>query len=156
MPSITVTTQTTIRRSPDEIFAFIAEPENDPQWCPTVEEIHQIAGDGPGLGAKYAMSHAPGGMKFEAVVEIVAYVPYERMEWRMTDKGHVLDGVYLLEEVEEGTRLTQKSHFRFTGLLRIPSFFLKGVIQKDIQKEMDGQFEKLKRMLELEPANEVL
>lgn len=147
-----VSVETDIGRPVEEIFAFIAEAENDPRWCPSVKEIERIAGERPGRGARYRMRHTPGGMTFEATVETTVYEPHERIEWLVTDSGHELHIVYELEPVDgnAATRLRQTSHVQTRGWLRIPGFFLKGYIKKDMKKEMNKQFQNLKQLLEKE------
>jgi uncharacterized protein YndB with AHSA1/START domain len=151
MLTFTVQESVTINRPIQAVFTFIADAENDLRWCPAVKEIEQIAGDGPGLGARYRMVHTPGGMKFHATVEIVAYEPPRLMKWVMTDGGHRLHGTYQLEAVHGGTRLTQTSQITFAGWLRIPGLFMKRVIAREVQKELGKQFANLKQLMEGEP-----
>ncbi len=145
-----VSVDTVINRPVEDVFAFIADAENDPQWCPSVKEIKRIAGDKPGPGARYRMRHEPGGMKFDAIVETTHYQPPEKIEWSMTDSGHELRIVYELESADGSTvtRLRQTSHVQTRGWLRIPGFVMQRFIQKDMQKEMNKQFQNLKRVLE--------
>ena len=142
-----------IQRPIEEVFTFIANAENDPRWCPSVKEIERIAGNEPGLGARYRMLHAPGGMKFKATVETTVYEPFERIEWLMTDSGHKLHIVYDLEPVQgEATLLRQTSHVETRGWLRLPGLVMKSYIAKEMEKEMMGQFERLKHLLEEDAA----
>lgn len=145
-----VTATTTIDLPVKEVFAFIADAENDPRWCPSVKEIERVAGEEPGQGARYRMLHTPGGMKFQATLETKVYQPDERIEWLMTDKGHELHIIYELEPVDNntGTRLTQTSNVQTRGFLRLPGVLFKRFIQKDIEKEMNKQFQNLKQLLE--------
>ena len=142
--------ETVIKRPIEEVFAFIAEAENDPLWCPSVKEIKRIAGEKPGAEARYRMLHAPGSMKFEAIVETTVFEPFERIEWIMNDSGHRLHIVYELEALEGGlvTRLKQTSHVETRGWLRLPGLVLRGYIGREMEKEMKVQFESLKHLLE--------
>jgi uncharacterized protein YndB with AHSA1/START domain len=137
-----------INRPIDEVFAFIADAQNDVKWCPAVKSIEPISGNGPGPGAKYRMQHTPGGMKFEATVEVVAYEPPHRLQWIMRDSGHTLHGRYQLEAVNGGARLTQTSQITFEGWLRIPGLLMKRFIARDVQKELGKQFGNLRKLLE--------
>lgn len=143
-----------IERPVEEVFAFIADAENDPRWCPSVKEIERVAGEKPGQDAKYRMIHTPGGMKFNATLRTTAYEPHERIEWLMTDKGHELHIIYELEPTEDktATRLSQTSQVQTGGWLRLPGMLFKGFIRKDIEKEMNKQFQNLKQVLEKQTA----
>lgn len=149
-PMFSVRVETVIQRPIEEVFAFIADAENDPRWCPSVKEIERVVGEKPGAGARYRMLHAPGGMKFKATVETTVFEPSERIEWLMNDGGHRLHIIYELAAVEGGlaTRLKQTSHVETRGWLRIPGRLLKGYIGREMEKEMKAQFEKLKHFLE--------
>jgi uncharacterized protein YndB with AHSA1/START domain len=140
-----------INRPIDEVFAFIADAKNDPRWCPAVKSIEPISGNGPGPGAKYRMQHTPGGMKFDATVEVVAYEPPRLLKWTMLDSGHTLHGRYELEAINGNTRLTQTSQITFEGWLRIPGLLMKRFIARDVQKELGKQFGNLSKLLEERP-----
>jgi uncharacterized protein YndB with AHSA1/START domain len=150
MFTFTVQESVTIDRPIAEVFDFIADPTNDPRWCPSVKEIEQIAGNGSGPGTRYRMHHTPGGRDYDASVEITASNPPNSLKWLMTDKGHTLRGTYELEAVDGKTRVTQTSEITFEGWLRIPGLFMKRVIAREVQKELGKQFTNLKQILESE------
>ena len=39
-----------IARPPEDVFALVAEPANDPRWCAKVRSVEQVLGAGPGPG----------------------------------------------------------------------------------------------------------
>ena len=150
MFTFTVDESVTINRPIEEVFDFIADNENDTAWCPSVKDIRRISGNGPDKGATYEMHHTPGGMAFDAVVEVVGYERPHSLKWVMTDGGHTLHGVYELEAVNGKTRLSQTSEITFEGWLRIPGLFMKPFVARDVQKELGKQFAQLKEILEKE------
>lgn len=150
MFSFTVNESVTIERPMEEVFDYIAEGENDVEWCPSVERIERISGNGPGPGVRYRMHHTPGGMDFDAKIEVVAYERPRVLKWVMTDSGHTIRGTYELEAVNGHTRLTQTSQITFEGWLRIPGLFMKGRIAGEVEEELRKQFANLKRVLESE------
>lgn len=150
MFTFTVNERVTIDRPVQEVFDYIAEGENDVEWCPAVKEIKRISGNGSGPGVRYRMHHTPGGMGFDATVEVVEYDRPNRLKWVMTDSGHTLHGTYELEAVNGQTRLMQTSQITFEGWLRIPGLFMKGRIAKEVEEELRTQFANLKRVLERE------
>jgi len=150
MFTFTVEEAVTIDRPIEEVFAFVADSENDPRWCPSVKEIEPLGGNGSRPGTRYRMHHAPGGMKFEAIVEIVECSPPHTLKWVMTDSGHTLHGAYELEAMNGKTRLIQTSRITLEGWLRIPGLFMKRFIARDVQNELGKQFAALKEVLETE------
>ena len=155
MFTFSVQESTTIDRPIEEVFNYIADCRNDIEWCPSVKAIRQVAGSGPGPGARYEMHHEPGGMSFDAEVEVIEFEQPHRLSWVMTDAGHTIHGTYKLEPTSTGgTRLTQTSKVTFERWLRIPGLFLKGVIAKDVRKELNKQFARLQERLESQHAPE--
>lgn len=154
MFTFTVHESVTIDRPIEEVFDFIADCENDTQWCPSVKEIKRVSGNGSGAGARYRMHHAPGGMEFGATVEVVACERPHLLQWVMTDSGHTLRGTYKLERVNGRTHLAQTSRITFEGWLRIPGLFMKRFIARDVKKELGKQFANLKQILESESVKE--
>lgn len=148
MFTFTVDESVTIDRPIEEVFDFIADGENDTEWCPAVKEITRVSGNGPCKGARYEMHHTPGGMEFDAVVEVVAYERPRLLKWVMTDSGHTIRGTYELEPANGGTRLAQTSEITFEGWLRIPGLIMKRRIARDVKKELGKQFATLKQLLE--------
>jgi uncharacterized protein YndB with AHSA1/START domain len=100
---------TEIARSPEDVWAFIADARNDPKWCHKVDSVEQLTGDGPGPTAKYRVLHRPRPRKppTALMVEVVEYDEPHRLSWREEDEDGVFDVTYRLEATETGTRLTQ-------------------------------------------------
>lgn len=137
--------ETRIERPIDEVFAFIADPTNDPQWCPNVQSVEQIAGDGPGAGASYHVVHDPMGKPVDLRYDIVAYEPARRLVMRQDDHLGTFTTSYLLEADGGGaTRLVQASQLRFKGFGRV----IAPVIRLFVMKGNREQFARLKALLE--------
>jgi uncharacterized protein YndB with AHSA1/START domain len=134
-----------IARSAEEVFAFVADPLNDPRWCPKVKACEQVEGDGPGLGARYRARHQPTRLKAAAEigVEVTEYDPPRLVRLREEDDDGVFDVTYLLEPAGEGTRFTQRSDVEW----KLPKP-LQLVADRMVPRHLDGQMKALKRELE--------
>jgi hypothetical protein len=141
-----------INRPTQEVFDFVAEPENDPLWCRKVMSVEQVEGTGPGPGSRYAVVHRPipGRPPRDLAHSCVAWEPPRRIEWHGDDGTDVFQVEYLLEATPDGTRLRQTSNaeLRVARLLR-PIFRL------GIGRDIAGQLRVLKRVLEAGPENVV-
>ena len=74
-----------VERPPAEVFAFLADAENDPAWRPGVLDIARVSGDGPGAGARYRQGvRGPGGRRIDADVETTSYEPDRLIGFRAT------------------------------------------------------------------------
>ena len=73
----------TIARPAGDVFAFLADAENDRQWRGGVIEMTRTSGQG--VGATYRQVVAgPGGRRIDADVEITEFVPGQRIGFRTT------------------------------------------------------------------------
>lgn len=65
-----------IDRPRDDVFAFLADPENDPQWRTGVLDLKRVSGEG--VGACYAQGvKGPGGRRIDADIKITELTPGE-------------------------------------------------------------------------------
>lgn len=145
--AIKLQTDITLEHPIDEVFSFISNPLNDPRWCRSVKEMHQVEGNGPALGAKYQSVHNPGDelKPMECDIEILAFEKPRYILWKAVDEMHTMYVEYHLEDLGNRTKLTQNSKikFGFPYSLIAPIF-----IKPKIAKEMQGQFVKLQEVLD--------
>ena len=129
----------------DELFEFVADPLNDPRWCPKVLDVQQVEGDEPGLGAEYSVLHRPipfrppRRMRYECV----EWDPPKRIVWHEDDGHDVLEVVYRLDPVWTSTRFTQVD----TAQLGAPRL-LHPLVKAGIRRDLHRQLRLLKRALE--------
>jgi uncharacterized protein YndB with AHSA1/START domain len=134
-----------ISRPPEEVWAFIADARNDPRWCHKVDSVEQVAGDGPGPGAKYRIVHRPRPRKppSELVMKVVEYDQPRRLRWREEDEDGVFNVVYQPEPREGGTRLSQIDDIDWKiSKLAFP------IARMMVGRDMARQLAALKRTLE--------
>ena len=77
----------TIARPVGDVFAFLADAENDKKWRHGVIEITRTGGQGVGTTYRQVVS-GPGGRRTDADVEITEFVLDHRIAFRTT-KGPV-------------------------------------------------------------------
>jgi len=99
---------TVVARPIDEVFAFLADGENDPKFSPRVQEIRKLT-DGPiGVGTRYGSTVKDAGMTTRREFELTEFVPPTRIRWAERSKNAVTAtaGGYDLAPEGEGTRVT--------------------------------------------------
>ena len=132
----------TIRRSPQDVFAFLADGTNNPKWRDGVASIHHSKGDG--VGAVYTQKvKGPGGREIDADYEITTYDPPRRLAFKAIAGPARPEGEFLLEPQDGGTRITFKLWWEPKGLKRAIS----PMVAKTMRSEV-GALEKLKQLLE--------
>jgi uncharacterized protein YndB with AHSA1/START domain len=97
-----------IDRPIDDVFAFLADGENDPKFSPRVLEIAKTTDGPPGVGTRYASTVKDAGMKTKREFELTEFEPPTRIRWAERSKNLVTarEGGYDLERVGDGTRVT--------------------------------------------------
>jgi uncharacterized protein YndB with AHSA1/START domain len=99
---------TVIDRPVEEVFAFLADGENDPKFSPRVLEIAKTT-DGPtGVGTVYASTVKDAGVKTKREFKITEFDPPTRIRWAEVSKNAVTapEGGYDLAREGDGTRVT--------------------------------------------------
>ena len=138
----TASNQIVIDRVRDDVFAFLADPENDPRWRSGVLDIRRVSGDG--VGARYAQGvKGPGGRRVAADFEITELTPGETIAFR-TVAGPVRPrGRYLLATAGDGTRVRFELEADVHGFKRL----MAPMVQKTMNHEV-GQLARLKDVIE--------
>jgi len=98
---------TRIDRPVEEVFAFLADGENDRKFSPRVMEIAK-ASDGPaGVGTTYVSKVKDAGLKTDREFELTEFEPPNRIAWTELSKNLVTvpEGGYYLSRDGQGTEL---------------------------------------------------
>jgi uncharacterized protein YndB with AHSA1/START domain len=134
-----------IRKPVGDVFAFMSEPQNDTRWCAKVTSVEQVAGDGPGPGARYAVIHkpVPGRPERRMDHECASWDPPHRIEWREDDGTDVIQVTYTLEDLGGSTKVTQEDDADL-GAARL----LRPIYRVGIGRDVARQLRALKEILE--------
>jgi uncharacterized protein YndB with AHSA1/START domain len=135
--------ETTIARPPAEVFAFLSNAENDPQWRAGVLDIARVSGDG-GTGTRYRQGvKGPMGRRIPADVEITESRPNEVHAFRATEGPVRPQGRYDLSPANGGTRVRFVLAAEVRGLKKL----MAPMVQRAMDREVAG-LERLKQVLE--------
>ena len=135
-----------INIAPDQVFNYIKDLENMPEWMPSCKS-HKITSEqrhGVGTTTHCVMEQAGRIIEWDSVV--TEYVENEKMVWHC-DKPSKNDGIFEFEPTEKGTRVT------FTMDYDLPYSILGMIIDKlkvskAIEKNVDEGLTKLKEIIE--------
>ena len=97
-----------IDRPIDEVFAYLADGENDPKFSPRVLEIARTTDGPPGVGTVYKSTVKDAGMTTKREFELTAFEPPTRIRWAERSKNAITasEGGYDLAPEGDGTRVT--------------------------------------------------
>jgi uncharacterized protein YndB with AHSA1/START domain len=99
----------TIDRPIEQVFAFLADGENDPKFSSRVLEIAKTTDGPPGVGTVYASTVKDAGMKTKREFKLTEFEAPTKIRWAETSKNLVTanEGGYDLTRVGDGgTSLT--------------------------------------------------
>jgi uncharacterized membrane protein len=131
-----------VDRPANELFAFLANAENDPKWRPGVLDISRVAGSG--VGTRYRQGvKGPFGRRIPADIEITELDPNELIAFRALEGPVRPTGRYELAPADRGTRVRFVLEAEITGVKKL----MAPMVQKQMTREV-GNLERLKRVLE--------
>lgn len=137
-----------------EVFAFIADGNNNAAWRPGVMDITPPDG-GPAEGAVYRQGlRGPKGQRMDGDYRITEYRPPERLAFAVIAGPARPTGVFALEEPVAGATIVRFTlELQAQGLMKIPMKFASGIIERQMQAEV-ACLAHLKNLLESGPSGE--
>jgi uncharacterized protein YndB with AHSA1/START domain len=133
-----------VERAAPEVFAFLADAENDAAWRPGVLDIARVGGDGPGPGTRYRQGvRGPGGRRIDADIETTTYEPDRLIGFRATAGPVRPEGLYELTPEGGATRVRFALAAELSGLKRA----IAPAVRRTMAGEV-GALSELKRVLE--------
>jgi carbon monoxide dehydrogenase subunit G len=144
MPVFQTVAEITINCPIDEVFAFIADNQNDPEWCVPVVSTTRIAGNAPGVGTRYAFASKVGLMKLRGEFEITGFEAPEAIHWTGESSIVRFSGQYRLLSTDTGTRLEERTTIEPKGLLKL----LQSTMIPQYTATYETQLQRLKQLLE--------
>ena len=142
---IDVTTSVEIARPVQEVFGFVADQTNAPQWQTGLHEVRRLT-DGPiGVGTEHEFVRTFAGRRVASRNRFVAFEPgrYVRFE---IPSGWITGTASYRTEVSQsaGTVLTSRMEFR----VRAPLSLLEPVLCRLLAKDSRRDEQRLKTLLE--------
>jgi uncharacterized protein YndB with AHSA1/START domain len=107
-----------IDRPIEDVFAFLADGENDKKFSSRVMEIAKTTDGPPGVGTVYASTVKDAGMKTHREFELTEFEPPTKIRWTEVSKNLVVapEGGYDLAPSGAGTELTLFNELQGRGV----------------------------------------
>ena len=132
-----------IHRPVADVFAFVADPDNLPQWQSGLLEVEKLSGDG-GVGSRHREVRSLLGRRIEQVLEVTALTPDRRLDFEVVEGPVHLSVEHTFEPAGDDTRITVVGQGD-TGTL----FSLAGpLIARAVKKQSQSDFARLRTVLE--------
>jgi len=135
-----------IDRPIEEVFAFVANGENDPKFSSRVLEMAKTTDGPPGVGTVYASTVKDAGVKTRREIKITEFTPPSRIRWAEVSKNLVTasEGGYDLTPEGSGTRVTLYNVLEGHGFGRL----IEGLALRGARKGADEFGKSIKRAVE--------
>jgi carbon monoxide dehydrogenase subunit G len=135
-----------IKRSPEEVFDYVANRQNLPEWSSPVQEVRSES-QGPLVeeGVRFTTVAKFLGRSFETPFEVIFHDPPRRHTDRSTGGPFPQEYTHIIEEVEGGgTRLTEVTEGEPGGFFRLAGPLLEMAGRRQFRADL----ETLKYLLE--------
>ena len=133
-----------IDRPVEEVFAFVNDQRNAPQWQDGLLEVRRTT-EGPiGVGTRHIAVRAFMDQRIEVTNEYIEYEPDRLVRFKSTSGPLPFQFAYLTEPVDTGTLITSAMEMRPEGLPERAE----AEIRANLDREMETDLSKLKALLE--------
>jgi carbon monoxide dehydrogenase subunit G len=133
-----------IARPIDEVFTFVADARNRPQWDEGVDSEELTSPEPIGVGSTIRTKMRSMGREYQYTWEIVEHQPPSRMKVESTSGPFPTTLVFDFESEDGGTRVDAAVTGKPGGLMRL----FQGKIARTTQANLDQAYPRLKRLLE--------
>jgi uncharacterized membrane protein len=142
---IKIESSVVINRPVDEVFEFLANSENDPQWQSGVLEVRKTS-EGPlGVGTTYTSVSRLLGRQLESVVEYTAYEQNKRLAGKATSGPIPFQFETSFEPAAEGgTTVTTAGEGEVGGFFKLAE----PVVARMLKRQFETDSANLKDLLE--------
>jgi hypothetical protein len=108
-----------IHRPIEDVWTYVSDVANNPVWQGPIQEVRQPAGGPLEVGSEIVEVASFLGKRFEITLVLTEHDPMRRSGVRTSSGPVRLDGSYLFERVDEGTRFTAQGEVEAHGFFRL-------------------------------------
>lgn len=131
-------------RSQQEVFDYISNPANDPEWRDSVVLVEWTTDAPHGVGSTQHSVDRFLGRNLDSTIEITVWDPPYQFGQRVVSGPAPFEMTLTLVPAENGIQLNMVGQAEFTGFFKMAE----GLIGKELNKTLDSELNNLKRVLE--------
>ena len=115
-----VTTRVITPRSPEEVYAYLVDFDNQAEWRFDVLASELNAGEAGRTGARYRQRVKQGRKEIDSDVELTEAEPHRRVAFRTVDDGPVtVSGAWRIEPQGDQTRIDADVAIQPRGFVKL-------------------------------------
>ncbi len=142
--AVDVEVETTIERSPDEVFAFAGDPSNAPTWYANIRSVDWQTEPPVAVGSRMDFVAHFLGRRIAYTYEVAELVPGQRMVMRTADGPFPMETTYTWEPSGSGTRMTLRNRGNPSGFSTVAAPLMEIAMRRATSKDLA----RLKALLE--------
>ncbi len=132
----TVESSVVINRPVEEVFTYVADPNNIAQWAGPVVEARQTSEGPVGLGTTSTRVTQFLGRTMEATYEIIEYEPNSYYKDKMTSGPVPISSRMSFESVDEGTKVTIAGEIEASGFFKLAEPILARMAKRQVETDV--------------------
>jgi len=140
--------QSEISLSPERVFPWIAEPEKAMQWQKNVQGGKIIKDNPEIVGTTFEEIIEEDGKSLTMKGIITQYVKNKLIGFHLVSKIHEVDVCYILEEIENATKLSIEANIHWKFPLNVISIFMSKKMTKGISAQLINEVQDLQQLCE--------
>jgi len=133
-----------ITRTLEDVFAYLTDVTNWPRWNMIVGNVEQTPPGPLGQGTTLRGAAEIMGRTMQYSGEILECDPNKKVVQKMRVGPAEIQTSWLLEPLEDGTRLIIRSEGKASG----PSIIAGPLLDREVKKQIEGSLTRLKAILE--------
>ncbi|MEM7445069.1 MAG: SRPBCC family protein [Pseudomonadota bacterium] len=143
--AVDVSTEIDIERPCEDVFAFIADPDNAPAWYVNIKSVEWVTTPPAALGSRVAFVAQFLGRRLAYTYEFVEFVPGEKLVMRTAQGPFPMETSYILTPTNSGgTRMTLRNRGTPSGFSTLVAPFMAKAMRRANRKDLSA----LKELLE--------
>lgn len=137
-----------INNTPEKVFHWLSNPERAMVWMSSVSKTELLHETSDMIGTTFREVVEEDGRGTELYGVVTDYRPNQLIAFHLSGAFNVVNVEYRLEEIEDGTRLTQNANIQFKSFMKVLSILIGPSFKKKIMSQLQSEFAKLKELCE--------
>jgi uncharacterized membrane protein len=127
-----------------EVFDYISDLQNGPEWQSGLVEVQRITAGPLGVGTRFSSVRKFMSLKLEAEIEFTTYEPNKEIDFKSISGSSPFVQTFLFEPVSDGTKVTSRLELQTGGLMGLAE----PLIASSVKREIDADLHHMKCILE--------
>ena len=140
----TVQESVIINRPAEQVYAYVTDIKNLPQWEPAILEAEQTSTGELGVGTTYRGVNKMMGMRMKWTATVNEYEPNKKWSETIISGSSRIDEYLSFDNIDGGTKFTLAYDMKAGGILKLLAPMITSTMRKQVKENLNN----LKKILE--------